>query len=101
MAIDISNIGPGQGQTTRIDRNSGQTGKNDSAESRKAGSLSDRVTFTGDAEQLRAMEQAVLEAPGTDTARVESIQAAIEAGTFKVDAEAIADKLLKLEDDLG
>ncbi len=57
----------------------------------------DKVTFTVGAEQLRHLESALQGSSGVDMQKVEQIKAAIADGTFKVDSEQIATKLLELE----
>lgn len=61
----------------------------------------DGVHITGSARQLAAIEQTLKDLPVVDEARVEQLRSAIEAGTYKVDAARIADKMLLLEDQLG
>ncbi len=44
--------------------------------------------------QVRSLEESVSAGDGVDTERVQAVREEIANGTFKVDAEAIADKLL-------
>jgi negative regulator of flagellin synthesis FlgM len=60
----------------------------------------DTVSITGSARQLAALEQALKEQPAVDEARVARLRAAIESGSYQVDASRIADKLLRLEEQL-
>lgn len=61
----------------------------------------DGVHITGSAKQLAAIEQALKGGSVIDAARVEKLRAAIDAGTYQVDAARVADKLLLLEDQLA
>ena len=59
------------------------------------------VHITGSAKQLAALEQALKDTPVIDEAKVAALRSAIEAGTYKVDAGRVADKLLRMEDQLS
>lgn len=59
------------------------------------------VHITGSAKQLAAIEQTLKGGPVIDEARVEKLRAAIDAGTYQVDAARVADKLLLLENQLA
>ena len=58
------------------------------------------VHITNQARQLATLEQAVQGAPIVDEARVAGIRHAIETGRYEVSPQRIADKLLRLEQDL-
>ena len=49
---------------------------------------------------LQAIEKGFADTPVVDTARVEEIKQAIANGHFKVDADKVADRLLKTVQDL-
>lgn len=62
----------------------------------------DSLRLTGDAEGLQALERRLGAAPaGIDLARVDALRAAIADGTYKVDAEAVASRMLDLDRALG
>ncbi|MEJ1098462.1 MULTISPECIES: flagellar biosynthesis anti-sigma factor FlgM [unclassified Pseudoxanthomonas] len=61
----------------------------------------DSLRLTGEASSLQAMQRELSSASAVDTARVQSIREALQAGTYKVNAEAIADRMLDLESKLG
>jgi len=51
--------------------------------------------------QLQALERELGEAPASfDTARVDAVRAAIADGSYRIDPQAIADRMLSLERDL-
>lgn len=54
------------------------------------------VTFSRDALSLQRLTQAVKESPDVRQDVVHAIQGQLEAGTYQVNAEALADKLLPL-----
>ncbi|MHC9086390.1 flagellar biosynthesis anti-sigma factor FlgM [Luteimonas sp. RIT-PG2_3] len=61
----------------------------------------DRVSLTGDAEGLQAMGRTLGAAPaGIDMTRVNALKAAIADGSYKIDAETIATRMLGLEREL-
>lgn len=53
-----------------------------------------KVSLSSLSTQLQALETKMADAGHIDSARVESIKRAIEAGQFKVNPEAVADKLI-------
>jgi negative regulator of flagellin synthesis FlgM len=59
------------------------------------------VRITDSARQLAALEAAIREMPDVDEARVAKVRAAIADGTYQVSPDRIADKLLRLENELG
>ncbi len=61
----------------------------------------DSLRLTGEATSLQAMQRELSTAPAIDNARVQAVREALQAGTYKVNAEAIADGMLRLEDQLG
>jgi negative regulator of flagellin synthesis FlgM len=61
------------------------------------GSGADQLTLTQSARSLQQLAAAVANAPAVDAKKVESTKLAISSGTYKVDAGAVADKLLQYE----
>jgi negative regulator of flagellin synthesis FlgM len=59
------------------------------------------VQITDQARQLAALEQAVQSLPIVNEARVAEIRLAIEEGGYQIDPERIADKLMRMEHELG
>lgn len=58
------------------------------------------VRITDQARRLAALEQAVQSAPLVNEARVAEVRNAIESGRYEVSPQRIADKLLRLEQEL-
>lgn len=65
-----------------------------------AESSPDDVQITSTARTLASLEQSVLDLPAIDQKRVEEIQRRLESGQYKIDPQAIADGLLRLEGEL-
>jgi negative regulator of flagellin synthesis FlgM len=59
------------------------------------------VQITGAARTLVALEQKLRDAPAVDAARVAAIRQKLEDGSYQIDPQRIADKLIGLEHDLG
>lgn len=55
------------------------------------------VHITDTATQLANLEQSLRDSPAVDSAKVASVQNAIEQGTYKVDPEHIATQLMNME----
>jgi negative regulator of flagellin synthesis FlgM len=67
-----------------------------------AAAAADSVRLTGEAEGLQALERQLGAAPaGIDLARVNALRAALADGSYRVDAQQVADRMLRLERDLG
>ncbi len=105
MSMDIKSTGGGPGQNVPIDRAGGQSGQSPKQSSASTPAPStggpDKVTFTGDAAKLAQLDEAIQNTTGVDANRVAEIKKAIADGTFKVDSEQIASKLIDMERDLN
>ena len=69
--------------TTRGEKTAAQTG-----------GARDNVQLSNVSAQIKALETSIGEASGFDTAKVESIKQAISEGSFTINSDAIADKLI-------
>ena len=58
------------------------------------------VRITDGARQLAALEQAIAQLPVVNAARVEAVAVALERGQYRIDADQIADRLIRTEADL-
>jgi len=64
----------------------------------------DKVSLTGDAVRLQQLDRSAASLgkdPPVDGKRVASLRSAIASGRYKVDAEAVAAKMSRLEGDLA
>lgn len=66
-----------------------------------AGKPANPVRITDQARQLASLEQTVNSLPVVNEAKVARIRQAIEDGSYQVVPERIADKLLRMDRDLG
>jgi negative regulator of flagellin synthesis FlgM len=65
------------------------------------GAAASDVQITGIARGLAALEQKLRDAPAVDEARVASVRQKLDDGSYHVDPQRVADKLLRLERELG
>ena len=70
------------------------------ADSDSATASADSVQLSSLSTHLQAIEKGFADTPIVDTARVAEIKQAIANGYFKVDADKVADRLLKTVQDL-
>lgn len=98
MSIDINGISstkmPAPTDDSKLKQNvEPQTSNTESGKS----STADTVSLSENAVQLGKIDNSVINAPVVDTQRVEQVKQAISDGTYKVDAEKVADKLMQFE----
>jgi negative regulator of flagellin synthesis FlgM len=70
------------------------------SKSAEAGKAAMPVRITDQARQLAALERAVQDAPVMIDARVAAVRTALEEGRYEVSPERIAEKLLRMEQEL-
>ncbi|EHQ52159.1 anti-sigma-28 factor FlgM [Ectothiorhodospira sp. PHS-1] len=100
MSIDIKNL------TQTQPRSAGESrGASDVAKGARSGGgtgfsgpVGDKVTLTETARRLSTLEQNVRAQPSVDQEKVEAIRQAIQEGRYEVNAESVANKILKTED---
>lgn len=68
-----------------------------SISSSSATSRPDTVSLTDTGEKIQTLQQIISETPEVDQARVESLRAAIESGSYNVDSAQVAQNLLSFE----
>ena len=79
---------------------SGDAGASQAA-SKSQASTSDTVELTSSAKLLERLEKTLASLPAVDSSRVEEVKAAIENGEYEIDADAIADALIRFERSVG
>ncbi|RDS81879.1 flagellar biosynthesis anti-sigma factor FlgM [Dyella psychrodurans] len=84
--------------TTNADSSAANQTANTSSSGTSATQANDSVNLTDSA---RAIHQASSANSPVDTARVEQIKQSLAAGTYKVDPNAIADRLVSLENQVS
>jgi negative regulator of flagellin synthesis FlgM len=104
MAIEITGQnGNGKILNTRTDRPEVNVSRDEAnTEQQETGrpSTVDTVSLTNTSAQLRSLENTLAELPVVDTQRVESIKQAIADGSYEINAQSVADKLINLEQGL-
>ncbi len=86
-------VTPSSGQSGSVEN---QQSGHDKASSETTGG-SDRVSLTGDASRLQELERELGSQPVVDSQRVDAVRSAVENGTFEVNPERIAEKMMSLE----
>ena len=85
------------GQGAAVEKQ-GQGGTNAPAEESAATpGVTDRISLTGEARQLQEIEARLATQPVVDSQRVEAVRSAVENGTFTINPERIAEKMMSLE----
>ena len=64
-------------------------------------STNETVELTSGAKLLERLDKTLASLPAADISRVEDVKAAIENGDYEIDADAIADALIRFERSLG
>ena len=91
----VVTLNSGQGAPVE---NQGHEDKNSSSgTSGEAGNTSDRVSLTGEARQLQDLAAQLASEPVVDSQRVEAVRSAVENGSFTVNPDRIAEKMMSLE----
>ena len=100
--MDIKQI-PGQGSQQQIetDKSSAKTSVSNELQSKnlpgQASVSDDSVEISALAGNLQKTLSSLEAVPEVDSAKVESIKAAIESGTYSIDVESVASKLVDFE----
>ena len=63
--------------------------------------LTDTVNLTSNAKLLERLDKTLASLPAVDSDRVAEIKAAIENGDYQIDADAIADAMIRLDRAFG
>jgi negative regulator of flagellin synthesis FlgM len=66
-----------------------------------AAPAADNLRLTGEAAGLQAIERRLAGPAGIDLAKVDAIRASIAEGSYRIDPQEIATRLLSLERELG
>jgi len=64
-------------------------------------SRTDTVNLTSNAKLLERLDKTLASLPAIDSGRVAEIKTAIENGDYQIDADAIADAMIRLDRSLG
>lgn len=94
--FDSSPVPPSTGRTVKRSNDSSQ-----SASTKGAASVAGDTHITDSAKHLAELEQAAKALPAVNDARVQDVSSRLANGTYEVNAERIADKLLRSEQELA
>lgn len=91
MKIDsgLKNISTGRTQEAKTAKVKGRP------EQQSRGGVSDNVALTSEATIMQSLEATLATLPDTDVAKVESVRQAISDGTFRVNEEVVAERLVE------
>lgn len=105
MAIEINNVSHTSGQVTELSgqhREPAQPATDKAADKSNAQTTrGDQVSLTPTAQQLRTLEDKIAAQPVVDTQKVNAVKDALANGSFEINAERIAGKMMSLEKALG
>lgn len=104
MAVDINGINSGQINPQRNNR-SEQSGKTPAAPNPQeqataaasSNSASENVSLSARAKGLKQTEQRLKDYPEVDDSKVDAIRTALQNGSYKVDAQKLAQKMLEID----
>ena len=106
MSVDFNGIGPGQVNTqkTTADKSSGtqnnQPSAAEQAKTQTQGPRGEKVNLSSQAKELKQLEQKLGNFPEMDDDRIEQIRSALENGSYKIDAEKLAQKMLEMDESI-
>jgi negative regulator of flagellin synthesis FlgM len=89
------------GRAAQRSQDAAAGGAQSSSDASSSGGTQESVQITGVARQLASLEQAVRDVPVINSSRVAQISNSIEQGTYTVNAQNIADKLVQTERELA
>jgi len=61
----------------------------------------DSLRLTGEAAGLQALQRELAQAPAVDMAKVEAVREELASGTYRINPEKIAERMLELDRQLG
>ncbi|WP_166251323.1 flagellar biosynthesis anti-sigma factor FlgM [Marinobacter salicampi] len=103
MTVDFNGVGRGQVNTQKTVTDKPQTSQpqQPAAEQAQAPKTQgENVSLSAQAKDLKQIEQQLASYPEVDDARVEEIKAALADGSYKVDAEKLAQKMLDMDNSI-
>lgn len=101
MTIDINSVGNGQIRTADNNKTNQSESQVPTNNPEQSSNSKDSVALTDRAKDLQALQNKIAESPVVDNEKVEAIKQAIADGSYKVNADSVADKLLDLDEQAG
>ncbi|SBV87990.1 flagellar biosynthesis anti-sigma factor FlgM [Xanthomonas graminis] len=79
------------------------SGASEDGQNRAVGATAatDSLRLTGEASGLQSLQRQLSAAPAVDSNRVESVRSALQGGTYKINSDAIASRMLDLDQQLS
>lgn len=77
-----------------------QPATNEQAKTQAQGARGENVSLSNQAKNLKQLEQKLGDYPEMDDDRIEQIRSALENGTYKIDAEKLAQKMLEMDESI-
>ncbi len=101
--IDGFTTPPGTQPNTQTNRqgNTAPETRSTPSEQQPARPATDSVSLTESARQLSELSSEAAAGEAVDIGRVETVRQALEEGTYQIDSQQIAERLLALEDNIG
>ncbi len=101
--MEINGHNPSHPRATGDSRTSGATSREPAARQAngRAPGLDDKVSLTDTATLIQRLSQRIAESPEVDQSRVEAIRQSLAAGSYRIDPERVAEKMIALESALA
>lgn len=104
MSVNFNGgIGPGQVNTQKTQTDKPQTTQTSTPapeQSRQKSVSGESVNLSSQAKNLKQLEQSLDSYPEVDDQRIEQIKAALADGSYKIDAEKVAQKMLDMDNSI-
>lgn len=106
MSVDFNGIGPGQVNTQRTTADKSASAQNtqpaspEQAKGQASDARGENVNLSSQAKNLKQLEQKLGDYPEMDDDRIEQIRAALADGSYKIDAEKLAQKMLEIDESI-
>lgn len=105
MAIEINTVSSTSAQVAELSgqQRAGTQAPAEKTPEKSAGQpgVADQISLTPTAQQLRGLEQQIADQPVVDTQKVDAVKEALANGSFEINPDRIASKLMSLEKALG
>lgn len=101
MINDITGLSSSQANSTRArtgeQSNAAKTGSDANAPAQSPSSKGDTVNLSNAAQTLQNVEKKLASAPDVDSERVERLRQEIDSGSYQINAERVAEKMLNFD----
>lgn len=101
MAHKIDGVGPGLAPPAKVTAEPAARAPASGGAPVAAPAAIDSARLTGEAAELAQLQQDIAQNPAMDVARINAVRAALESGSYRIDPQEIAARLIQLERELG